>query len=108
MQTPVIVALIASTITISGWFVTLYVTHRTIDRERAANIIVLVAPPRVINALMAFHAELKFSNPNRSSEGHDSNLKELLKQIRWNLRLPFENDPFDFHLITSQPTTKDV
>lgn len=75
---------------------------------RAANVIVLVAPPRVINALMAFHDEVKFSNPNRSSEGHDKKLKELLKEIRWSLQLPFENEPFEFHLIGSRPTKKDA
>ena len=70
---------------------------------RAANIIVLVAPPKVITALMAFHDEVKFSNPNRSIEAHDRKLKELLVAIRWSLRLPFEDEPFDFHLIGSQP-----
>lgn len=71
---------------------------------RAANIIVLVAPPKVINALMAFHDEVKFSNPNRSAEEHDRKLKELLVAIRWSLQLPFEDEPFDFHLIGSRPT----
>jgi hypothetical protein len=66
---------------------------------RAANIIALVAPPKVITALMAFHDEVKFSNPNRSAEGHDRKLKELLVAIRWSLALPFEDEPFDFHFI---------
>ncbi|UCD88663.1 MAG: hypothetical protein JSW04_09335 [Desulfobacterales bacterium] len=71
---------------------------------RAANIVVLVAPPKVITALMAFHDEAKLSNLNRSIEAHDRKLKELLVAIRWSLRLPFENEPFDFHLIGSEPT----
>lgn len=75
---------------------------------RAANIIVLVAPPKVITALMAFHDEVKFTNPNRSAEGHDRKLKELLIAIRWSLRLPFENEPFDYHLIGSQPTKQNA
>jgi len=70
----------------------------------AANIIVLVAPPKVINALMAFHDEVKFSKPNRSPAGHDKKLKELLVAIRWSLQLPFEDEPFEFHLIGSRPT----
>ena len=71
---------------------------------RAANIVVLVAPPKVITALMAFHDEVKLSTLNRSIEAHDRKLKELLVAIRWSLRLPFENEPFDFHLIGSEPT----
>jgi hypothetical protein len=71
---------------------------------RAANIIVLVAPPKVINALMAFHNEVESSNPNQSTEGHDKKLKELLVAIRWSLQLPFENQAFDFHLIGSRQT----
>ena len=72
---------------------------------RAANTIVLVAHPRVINALMAFHDEVKFSNPNRTAEGHDRKLKDLLLAIRASLELPFVDDPdtFDFHLIGSRP-----
>lgn len=70
---------------------------------RAANVIALVAPPRVINALMAFHDAVKFSNPNRSPEEHDKKLNELLVAIRWSLRLPFESESFEFHLIGSQP-----
>jgi proline dehydrogenase len=73
---------------------------------RAANTIALVAHPRVIAALMAFHDEVKFSNPTRTTEGHDRKLKELLLAIRKSLDLPFKDDPatFDFHLIGSRPT----
>jgi hypothetical protein len=77
---------------------------------QAANTIALVAPPRVISALIAFHDEVKFSNPNRSADGHDKKLKDLLLAIRWSLELPFEDDPstFDFHLIGSQPTKRNA
>ena len=75
---------------------------------RAAYIIVLVAPPKVITALMAFHDEVKFSNPNRCAEAHDRKLKELLVAIRWSLRLPFGNESFDFHLIGSRSTKPDA
>ncbi len=34
MQTPIIVALVAATVAISGWFVTSYLSRRTSDRER--------------------------------------------------------------------------
>ena len=71
----------------------------------AANTIALVAPQYVIEALMRFHDEVKYSNPNKSQEGHDKTLKELLLAIRKSLELPFRDDPqtFDFHLIGSSP-----
>jgi len=71
----------------------------------AANTIALVAPQYVIDALMQFHDEVKFSNPNRSPEGHDTALKALLLAIRKSLELPFQDDPksFDYHLIGSSP-----
>jgi hypothetical protein len=71
----------------------------------AANTIALVAPQYVIAALMEFHDEVKFSNPNKSQEGHDRTLKELLLAIRKSLDLPFRDDPhsFNYHLIGSSP-----
>ncbi|MBI4559846.1 MAG: hypothetical protein HY706_19835 [Candidatus Hydrogenedentes bacterium] len=71
----------------------------------AANTIALVAPQYVIKALMQFHDEVKYSNPNKSAEGHDKALKKLLLAIRTSLQLPFQDDPynFDFHLIGSAP-----
>jgi len=71
----------------------------------AANTIALVAPQYVIEALMQFHDEVKFSNPNKSAEGHDRALKKLLLAIRESLELPFKDDPqdFNFHLIGSSP-----
>ena len=71
----------------------------------AANTIALVPPLYVIEALMRFHEEAKFSNPNKTHEGHDRALRELLLAIRKSLELPFRDDPqtFDFHLIGSSP-----
>jgi len=72
---------------------------------QAVNTIALVAPQHVIKALMQFHDEVKFSNPNQSHEGHDRALKTLLLAIRKSSDLPFRDDPstFDFHLIGSSP-----
>ncbi len=74
----------------------------------AVNTIALVAPQSVIDALMKFHDEAKFSNPNPSGDRHDELLKKLLLAIRADLKLPFKDDPrtFDFHLIGSSPSRK--
>ncbi len=72
----------------------------------AANTIALVAPQDVINALMAFHDEVKFSNPNPSNERHDELLKALLLTVRRDIGLTKGDDAdhFKFHLIGSAPT----
>ena len=72
---------------------------------KAANTIALVAPQYVIETLMRFHDEVKFSNQKKSQEGHDRALKALLLAIRKSLELPFKDDPdsFDYHLIGSSP-----
>ena len=69
----------------------------------AANTIAVVAPQYVIAALMAFHEEVKFSNPNKSPETHDRLLKELLLAIRRDIGLATKDDPgtFNFHFIGS-------
>jgi len=71
---------------------------------RAANTIALVAPQEVLAALMDFHEEVRVSNPQRSLEGHDKKLKQLLLQLRSSLELPFVDVPemFRFHLIGSR------
>ena len=71
----------------------------------AVNTISLVAPQRVIMALMNFHNEVKYSNPNKSQERHDELLKMLLLAIRKDIGLSkkdIENE-FEFHLIGSAP-----
>lgn len=74
----------------------------------AVNTIALVAPQYVITALMKFHDEIKFSNPNKSIERHDRLLKELLLAIRKDINVVGKDDAdtFNFHLIGSAPKRK--
>ncbi len=78
--------------------------------NHAFNAIALVAPQNVIDSLMKFHDEIRISNPNRSQEGHDRALKELLLAIRKSLELPFRDDPqtFNFHLVGSLPKSNKI
>lgn len=69
--------------------------------NRSVNTIVLVAPQAVVQSLMDFHDEIKISNRNRTQEGHDKRLNELVLALRKSLELPTVDDPttFRFHLI---------
>ena len=69
------------------------------------NTICLVAPQYVITNLMKFHDEIKYSNPNKSPEKHDSLLKELLLAIRKDIGVSTSDDKisFEFHLIGTRP-----
>jgi hypothetical protein len=71
----------------------------------AANTIALAAPQYVIEALMAFHDEVKFSNPNRSPERHDNLLNALLLAVRKDIGIAKGDNAksFNFHLIGSAP-----
>ncbi len=71
----------------------------------ASNTICLVAPQYVVTALMKFHDEVKYSNPNKSLERHDILLKELVLAIRKDIGLSKSDnkDTFLFHLIGSAP-----
>jgi len=71
----------------------------------AVNTISLVAPQYVVTALMNFHDEVKFSNPNRKPENHDKLLIELLLAIRRDIKISEKDDPktFKFHLIGTSP-----
>ena len=71
----------------------------------AVNTIALVAPQKVITALMNFHDEIKFSNPNRSLENERRLLIELLLEIRKDIGLTTNDDKktFRFHLIGASP-----
>lgn len=71
----------------------------------AANTICLVAPQYVIDALMAFHDEVKFSNKERSEDRHDELLNKLMLAIRRDIDLSGRDDQesFNFHLIGSKP-----
>jgi hypothetical protein len=72
----------------------------------AVNTIALAAPQEVIQALMEFHDEVKFSNPNRSAENHDRLLKKLILSVRRDIGLAKNDDEtsFTFHLIGAAPT----
>jgi len=72
----------------------------------ATNTIALVAPQEVINALMDFHNEIKFSNKdNYSLERHDLLLRILLIKIRRDIKLDSKDklEDFKFHLIGTRP-----
>lgn len=71
----------------------------------AANTIALVAPLSVINALMEFHDEIKYSNKIKTIEKHDELLGRLLVAIRKDIGFPRRDtvDSFNFHLIGSAP-----
>ncbi len=86
-----------------------------IDKEDAnirfahsVNTIVLVAPQKVITALMEFHNEIKYSNPSTSVEKHDRLLKALILAIREDINITSKDDKetFNFHLIGSAPKRK--
>jgi len=72
----------------------------------AVNTIALAAPQDVINALMAFHDEVKFSNPDKLPDRHDKLLKQVMLAIRRDIGLAKGDDAqhFNFHLIGSAPT----
>jgi hypothetical protein len=71
----------------------------------ALNTISLVAPQYVIDALMAFHDEFKFSNPNKLLEQHDKLLNNLLLAVRKDIGLAKDDNvaTFNFHLIGTAP-----
>lgn len=71
----------------------------------AVNTISLVAPQYVVTALMNFHYKLKFSNPNKKQENHDSLLIDLLLAIRKDIKISEKDDPitFKFHFIGLSP-----
>jgi hypothetical protein len=73
----------------------------------AVNTIAIVAPQSVIQALMEFHSEVKYSNTDRTLEGHDKKLLKLLLEIRKDIGRGINDDPatFSFHLIGSKPKT---
>jgi len=82
------------------------------DKEEAnqqfahtVNTIALVAPQHVISALMDFHDEVRFTNPNRTNEGSQHKLRTLLLEMRKSMNLPFKDNPetFNFHLVGSRP-----
>jgi hypothetical protein len=71
----------------------------------AVNTISLAAPQYVIDALMTFHDEIKFSNPDKSAERYDKLLNKLLLAVRQDIGLTRGDNSatFKFHLIGSAP-----
>jgi len=69
----------------------------------AVNTIALCAPQSVINALISFHDDVKFSNKSKSVERYGQLLKELLIVIRKDIKLSNKDNAstFNFHLIGS-------
>jgi hypothetical protein len=86
-----------------------------IDKEEAnkrfsftVNTIALVAPQKVITALMNFHQEIKYTNKNFTRERHDQLLIELVLAIRRDIKLTTKDnkETFVFRLIGSAPPKK--
>lgn len=71
----------------------------------AVNTIGLVALQVVVNALMDFHNEIKYSNSEKSPTKHDELLKRLLFAIRKDIGISSKDsfEEFKFHLIGSRP-----
>jgi hypothetical protein len=71
----------------------------------AVNTIGLVASQDVIAALMAFHGEIKISNPNKSDKRHDELLNQFLLAVRKDIGFATKDDPatFYFHFVTGGP-----
>ncbi len=79
------------------------------DFSTASNTIALIAPQKVIDALMAFHDEVKWANRDSASpERHDELLKNLILLIREDIGLSKNDDSktFAFHLIGSRPNNQ--
>lgn len=72
---------------------------------KAATTITLVAPQYVVTALMEFHDEIKFSNQNKTQQGHDDRLNLLLLAIRRDIGTAAGDDSrtFRFHFIGARP-----
>jgi hypothetical protein len=60
--------------------------------NHATNDLSLIAPQRVIEALIAYREETSVSNPNRSQEQHDRLFSQLLYEMRRDLAIsPCDN-----------------
>jgi hypothetical protein len=72
---------------------------------KAATTLALVAPQYVVTALMEFHDEIKFSNENKTQEGHDERLNRLLMAIRRDIGTSIGDNArsFSFHFIGARP-----
>jgi hypothetical protein len=80
--------------------------HEAANRFAATvNTIALVAPQRVITALMTFQDEITIANKNKTQEAHDRLLIELILAIRKDIALTTKDDKetFAFRLVGSLP-----
>ena len=65
---------------------------------KACNDLNLIAPQPVIEALQAFHYEIRISNTNRSQERHDRLLSVLFHEIRRDLGIASNDNQSDLRL----------
>jgi hypothetical protein len=66
----------------------------------AVNLMTLVAPPVVLEALYEFQDEIRVSNPNKSQKRHDETLAALLREIRRDVHpIPPHDDDLVFRLM---------
>jgi len=67
--------------------------------NRATNDLSLIAPQRVIEALIAFRKETSISNPDRRQDRHDQLLSRLLYEMRKDLALSPKDDEKTFRVV---------
>jgi len=74
----------------------------------ALNTLALVAPQKVVEAMLAFHEGVKISTEDRSPERHDQLLAQLLLAIREDLGMKPKDNPrtFRYHLVGAPPRAK--
>jgi hypothetical protein len=79
--------------------------HASEKFSHAVNTICLVAPQYVVESIMEFHNEIKFTNKNKDIDKHDVLLTKLILAIRKDIGLSKnDNDrTFNFHLIGKAP-----
>ncbi|MFZ1934200.1 MAG: hypothetical protein WCB27_26075 [Thermoguttaceae bacterium] len=67
--------------------------------NRATNDLSLIAPQRVIEALIAYREETSISNPDRRQDRHDQLLSRLLYEMRRDLAMSPKDDEDTFRVI---------
>jgi hypothetical protein len=74
----------------------------------AMNTLALVAPQKVVDAMLAFHDGVKSTSEDRSAERHDQLLAELLLAIRADVGIKPKDDQttFKYHLVGAPPRKK--
>ncbi|MHB9037652.1 MAG: hypothetical protein ACYC64_13375 [Armatimonadota bacterium] len=70
----------------------------------ASNTVGLVAPQKVVTALMNFHDYVKYTNLERSAEKDDLLLRQLMLAIRKDIGMKGDDSKtFSFHLVGAAP-----